>query len=169
MHYSFFLSDTHFGHTNIITFKDKEGNIIRPFNSIEEMDELIIQNWNKKVRPVDTVYHLGDVAINRRCISTVKRLNGRKILIKGNHDIFKLSDYMPYFEDIRSYKVYPKEAIIFSHVPVHSSQLEGRFKWNGHGHLHSNIIEDKRYINLCCEKLNYTPISFEEIMEQYAK
>ena len=165
MHQSFFISDTHFTHKNIISFKDNEGNLVRPFSSIEEMDELMVQNWNKTVRKVDTIYHLGDVVMNRSALPILNRLIGKKKLIVGNHDIFKLKDYTPYFEDIRAYKIYPNLGIICSHVPIHPYQLNDRFKWNLHGHLHHNILEDKRYINLCVERINYTPIELEDIMK----
>lgn len=164
MHNTYYISDTHFGHSNIITFKNEQGELVRPFNSVEEMDELMVENWNKRVRSVDTIYHLGDVCINRRCLVILRRLNGRKILVRGNHDIFKLKDYVPYFEDIRAYKVLPASGIIFSHIPIHPDQLNGRFKLNCHGHIHHRVMEDKRYMNLCVEQLNYTPISFDEII-----
>ncbi len=73
MHKQYFISDPHFGHYNIITFKDDEGNLTRPFKSIEEMDELIIENCNKLVRPCDKLYILGDCAMNRRCLPTLDR------------------------------------------------------------------------------------------------
>lgn len=165
MHNSFFLSDPHFGHKNIITFKDDDGNLIRPFSTIEEMDELIIKNWNNVVRNVDRIYCLGDIVMNRRALPIIKRLNGKICLIKGNHDIFKLKDYLPYFDDIRAYKMYPKHGIVFSHIPVHPRQLQGIWKANCHGHLHKNLIDDKRYINLCCEHINYTPVSLDQVIE----
>lgn len=161
---SFFISDTHFGHANILTFKDDNNNRIRSFNSVEEMDETMVERWNSRVRPQDRVYHLGDVVMNRRCLPIVGRLNGKKILIKGNHDIFKLKDYTPYFKDIRSYKVFPKHGIICSHIPVHEGQLQHRWKLNVHGHLHQNVIPDKRYMNVSVEQINYTPITLEEIL-----
>ena len=93
---------THFGHCNIIKFTDNEGNRIRPFDSVEQMDELMIENWNSVVGEKDRIYMMGDFCINRRYISTAEKLNGRKVLLKGNHDIFKLKDYLPYFDDIRA-------------------------------------------------------------------
>ena len=168
----YFTSDTHFGHKNIITFKNDNGDLIRPFESVEEMDELMVENWNKVVTPQDRIYHLGDVVINRRCLPILERLNGHKVLIKGNHDIFKLKDFTPYFDDIRAYRVFPKYDLICSHIPVHPNQLENRFKWNMHGHLHENIVKntdgtpDERYINVCVEHTNYTPISLDEILER---
>lgn len=161
---SWFISDTHFGHANIIDFEDDAGNKIRPFSSVEEMDELMVKNWNEVVRPGDRVYHLGDVVMNRRCLPILERLNGRKVLVKGNHDIFKLKDYTPYFEDVRVYKVFPKHGIICSHIPVHTGQLEGRFLFNVHGHLHHNVLDDDRYLNICVENTGYRPISLEAIL-----
>lgn len=159
-----FISDTHFGHENIIKFTDDKGDRIRPFNSVEEMDEKMVENWNRVVRPQDRIYHLGDVAINRRCLAILSRLNGKKVLIKGNHDIFKLKDYTEFFEDIRAYKVFPKYGVICSHIPVHPNQLEARFKLNIHGHMHQNVIKDSRYVNICVEHTDYTPVSLEMIL-----
>jgi len=169
---TFIISDTHFGHRNIIKFKDKDGNLTRPFKSVEEMDELMVKNWNSVVQPEDRVYHLGDVVMNRRCLEIFNRLNGRICLIKGNHDIFKLKDYTPYFDDIRAYKVYPKHGLILSHIPVHPNQLKGRFKYNIHGHLHQNFVTkedesiDERYVNVCVENINYTPLDFDDLKNQ---
>jgi calcineurin-like phosphoesterase family protein len=160
----FLISDTHFGHGNILNFKDKEGNAVRPFSSVEEMDETLIENWNKVVKPTDKIYHLGDVAIPRKGLDCLARCNGDKILIRGNHDIFKLKDYMQYFRDIRGYNVIDR--FIFSHIPIHS-ESKGRFKANIHGHLHTNKLEDKFYFNVSVEQINYTPINFEEIKNNF--
>lgn len=177
MYDTFLVSDTHFGHANSLNFKRADGNPLRPFASVEEMDEHMIDQWNKTVRPQDKVYHLGDVVINRRFLHVVERLNGRKILIKGNHDIFRLDDYHPRFADIRAYHVLDK--FVMSHVPVHESQLE-RWKANIHGHLHSNQVEkngkwDIRYFNVSVESPNravvgvpeFTPIPFQLIKDFY--
>jgi calcineurin-like phosphoesterase family protein len=89
----FIISDTHFGHQNACKFLRKDGvTKLRPWDNAEEMDEALIENWNKVVKPNSRVYHLGDVVINRRALPTLYRLNGDKVLIKGNHDIFKLTD-----------------------------------------------------------------------------
>lgn len=166
MHKSFFLSDTHFSHNNILNFKDENEKLIRPFKTIEEHDELIIENINKRVRSVDRIYLMGDVVIHCKAMSILNRINGRKVLIKGNHDIFALKYYTPYFQDIRAYKVFPEYGIVFSHIPIHPGQLVGRFKLNCHGHLHHKVIDDIKYMNLCCEHLNYNPIEMEEILDQ---
>lgn len=170
MHKQYFISDPHFGHYNIIKFTDNEGNVTRPFKTIEEMDDLIIENINKVVRVMDKLYILGDCVMNRRCLLTLDRINTKKrILIRGNHDIFKLKDYLPYFKDIRAYKVMPKHDIIFSHIPIHSCQLEGRFNFNIHGHMHHKKIDDPRYFNICPEQIGYEPIDLETILEEKKK
>lgn len=161
---SWLISDTHFGHRNILTF-EANGRLVRPFSSVEEMDELMVERWNSVVGPHDRVYHLGDVVINRRCLPILSRLKGKKVLIKGNHDIFSLKDYTPYFEDIRAYKVYPAHGIICSHVPVYTGQLTARFGTNVHGHMHTSRLWDARYINVCVENIDYTPINLNELIK----
>lgn len=171
----FIISDTHFGHANILTFKNYDGSPVRPFGSVEEMDQTMIDNWNKVVRPQDVVYHLGDVAINKKYIHLVGRCNGHKRLIMGNHDIFKLDLYTPFFEKIMAMRVFPGKCIM-THVPVHYDCLE-RFKLNIHGHLHNNKIakitrdygmisasNDDRYVNVSVECINYTPVPLESII-----
>jgi len=162
----FLISDTHFGHVGVTQFLRKDGTKLRPWDNIEEMDDALVNNWNSVVTPKDKVYHLGDAVINLKHFKTLSRLNGTKVLIKGNHDIFNLKEYMPYFKDIRAYHVL--DNIIMSHIPIHPDS-KGRFKSNIHGHLHYNLIlnsfgkPDPWYINVSVEQINYTPISFEEI------
>lgn len=175
MHKNYFMSDPHFGHYKIITFKDDDGNLVRPFESIEEHDNLMIDNINRLVRPMDKLYLLGDVIMYRRNFPILDRIITKKlILIRGNHDIFKLKDYLPYFKDVRAYKVMPKHGIIFSHCPIHECQLKGRWKLNVHGHMHHNFVEhpkymkakeDPLYFNICPERIGYEPIELEEILE----
>lgn len=162
---TFFFADPHFGHENILKFMNPNGTKLRDFRTIEGMDEVIIMNWNKTVRPADRVYLLGDVSMAKMHIKTVGRLNGRKVLIKGNHDVYPLKEYMPYFDDIRAYKVFPAHNIICSHIPVHPRELEGRFRYNIHGHLHAETIPDPRYINVSAEQINYTPKSLDDILK----
>ena len=163
------VSDTHFGHAGVCRFTHLDTGIkIRPWTDPNEMDEDMVRMWNELVAPNDRVYHLGDVVINRRCLPTLDRLNGKKVLIRGNHDIFKLEEYARYFEDIRGCKVLSKEGIIMTHIPVHTSQLE-RWKANVHGHLHSNVLDDPRYINVCVEQIGFKPISLDEILDRVSK
>ena len=134
----FLVSDTHFGHSGVCRFMRNDGvTKLRPWDDPNEMDEAMVKLWNQKVKPGDKVYHLGDVVINRKALAIMHRLNGDKVLIKGNHDIFKLEDYTKYFRDIRGYHV--MNGMIFSHVPVHPESL-ARFGCNVHGHLHANRV-----------------------------
>jgi calcineurin-like phosphoesterase family protein len=164
----FVASDHHFGHVNICKFLNEDGTKVRPWDNPDEMDEILIQNHNAVVGPNDKCYFLGDVAINRKHLYKIDRLNGDKVLIKGNHDIFKLSDYTPYFRDIRAYHV--MHNMIMTHIPIHEESLS-RFIFCVHGHLHSNIVKDKwgkpdpRYKNVCVEQINYTPISFDVLIK----
>jgi len=169
----FFTSDTHFGHANACKFMRNDGvTKLRPWDTAEEMDEAMVQLWNNTVNPNDKVYHLGDVVINRKALPILDRLNGNKVLIKGNHDIFKLQDYTKYFRDIRAYQVMPKR-FVASHMPIHDDSVN-RFKFNVHGHLHSNNVmmeqnywsadvPDPRYICVCVEQTGFKPIALEEI------
>lgn len=171
---TFLVSDTHFGHAGVCRFLRKDGvTKLRPWDDPEEMDEFMVKAWNERVRPNDKVYHLGDVVINRKALKILDRLNGDKVLIKGNHDIFKLSDYTPYFRDIRGYHV--MNGCILSHVPVHVESL-GRFGCNIHGHLHEHRVMrrtwmgrkviDPRYFNVSVEQIDYAPILLEDVFKR---
>ncbi len=176
----FLVSDTHFGHEKTCTvFKREDGSPLRPFKSAEEMDEEMVRRWNERVRPTDKVYHLGDVVINRKALGILHRLNGDKVLIRGNHDIFKLSDYTEHFRDIRGYHV--MNGMILSHIPVNEDSL-ARFGANIHGHLHANRVRrargvdaktgeilysneiDTRYHCVCVEQTDFRPILFEDVL-----
>ena len=173
---TFLVSDTHFGHAGVCKFLRNDGTKLRPWDNPEEMDEEMVRRWNETVRPNDKVYHLGDVVINRKALKTLDRLNGDKVLIKGNHDIFSMEDYMPYFRDIRGYHV--MNGMILSHIPIHESGLY-RFGTNIHGHTHSNRvmftdtylskqIPDVRYQCVCVEQTDYRPILLEEVFKRIA-
>lgn len=171
----FLISDTHFGHSNILTFTDNDGKRLREFDTVEEMDELMVERWNSVVRPQDKVYHLGDVVMHKRALPILARLNGEKVLIKGNHDKEKLALYTPYFKDVRG--THQFDGMILSHIPIHPNSL-ARWGTNVHGHLHSNVVTketywagletphvepDLRYFCVSVEQINYTPISLEDL------
>lgn len=173
---TFFISDTHFSHVGVTRFLKENGDKLRPWDTIEEMDEAMIDNWNKVVSPKDKVYHLGDVVINRRALATLARLNGDKVLIKGNHDLFRLEEYTPYFRDIRGVGVFDDN--LLSHIPMHPDSVGERWKCNIHGHLHSNRVHKKQwlydgyydiidplYFSVCVEQpyINFTPTPYETI------
>lgn len=161
----FITSDTHFSHGNICKFLTESGEKQRPWNDYLEMDEVLVDNWNRVVGRGDKVIHLGDVTMKRKYLPILSRLNGRKTLIMGNHDIFPAQDYLKYFEDIKSYMVIDMH--ILSHIPVHPDS-KGRFLGNIHGHTHTNrILTDGKidwyYQNICVEVNDYTPVSYDEI------
>jgi calcineurin-like phosphoesterase family protein len=166
---TFLISDTHFGHRGVCEFMGRSGTKLRPWTDADAMDEHMIQAWNARVGPKDKVYHLGDVVINRKSLATLSRLNGDKVLIKGNHDIFQLKDYAAHFRDIRAYHVV--NGMILSHVPLHPSALY-RFGTNIHGHLHDGRVTDDagvldpRYICVSVEQINYEPISWDEVQQR---
>jgi calcineurin-like phosphoesterase family protein len=176
------VSDTHFGHEKTCTvFKREDGSPLRPFSCAEEMDEYMVKAWNERVKPTDKVYHLGDVVINRKALKALERLNGDKVLIRGNHDIFRDDDYRQYFREIRAYHV--MNGMILSHIPLHSHSL-GRFGVNIHGHLHANRVKkargvdartgevlygndnDLRYHCVCVEMTDFAPILFEDVQKR---
>jgi calcineurin-like phosphoesterase family protein len=163
-------SDTHFGHLGVCRFTREDGSKLRPWDTPEAMDEDMVERWNDTVRPKDKVYHLGDVVINRRALSILDRLHGDKVLIKGNHDIFKLEDYTKYFRDIRAYHVMTGAGVILSHIPLHPDS-HGRFGLNIHGHTHEKRVKtdgviDKRYFCVCVEQTDFRPILLEEVLKR---
>ena len=179
---TFLVSDTHFGHAGVCRFTEADGvTKIRPWTDPHEMDEAMIQRWNDVVRPNDKVYHLGDVVINRKALPTLHRLNGDKVLIRGNHDIFRDDEYREYFRELRAYHVL--NGMILSHIPVHEASL-GRFGTNIHGHLHTSRVKkargvdaktgtvlysdenDVRYHCVCVEQTGFAPILLEDVYKR---
>ena len=179
---TFLVSDTHFGHAGVCRFTESDGvTKIRPWTDPAEMDEEMVKRWNETVRPNDKVYHLGDVVINRKALSTMGRLNGDKVLIRGNHDIFRDDEYRVYFRELRAYHVL--NGMILSHIPIHTDSL-GRFGTNIHGHLHTNRVmkprgidirtgetlysnsPDVRYHCVCVEQTDFRPILLEDVMKR---
>lgn len=178
----FLVSDTHFGHMGVCKFTRNDGvTKLRPYATPEEMDEDMIAKWNERVKPTDKIYHLGDVVINRKALKTLARLNGDKVLIRGNHDIFPDDEYRQYFRELRAYHV--MNGLILSHIPVHEASL-GRFGCNVHGHLHANRVMkargvdartgeilygdeiDPRYYNVSVEQTDFAPILFEDVLKR---
>jgi len=150
---SYFIGDTHFFHEKIAP--------ARGFNSVEEHNAELIKRWDSVVKPHDKVYVLGDFCFaGVENISIAEKLNGKKILILGNHDHYDMIKYRKYF-----YKIYgslPYKGGILSHIPIHPSELD-RFDFCIHGHLHNKIIDDPSYINVSAEQINLTPIKFEDL------
>jgi len=171
----FLVSDTHFGHAGVCRFMRDDGvTKLRPWDNPDDMDEEMVKRWNETVKPTDKVYHLGDVVINRKAMKTLWRLNGDKVLIRGNHDIFPDDEYRQHFRELRAYHV--MNGMILSHIPIHSESLS-RFGTNIHGHLHSNRVMirgfngkpmgiDNRYHCVCVEQTDFRPILFEDVIKR---
>lgn len=165
-HEIWFCSDHHLGHANVIKFEGPNGHPARTiFSSIEEHNEYIIEKHNSVVRPCDKVYIVGDLCWNSSSINLVKRMTGNKILIMGNHDKQKTKSYLNCIGELRGVVYLSKEInAIITHIPVHPAQLEHRFEYNIHGHLHCHRINDPRYLNVSMEQIDYTPIDLDEVI-----
>lgn len=165
----FLTSDTHFGHAGMCRFTRPDGAKVRPWSSPDEMDEALVAAWNAVVCPNDKVYHLGDVAMARRHIATIGRCNGTKVLIKGNHDLFDLADYTPFFKDIRGSHVLAGK--LLTHIPVHPASLE-RWGANIHGHLHTEQVlqadgaPDPRYVCVSVEQTGFAPVALDAVLDR---
>lgn len=173
----FFTSDTHFNHKNIIKYCK------RPFESVDEMNEAIIANWNSVVKENDIVFHLGDFCFckTEKFKEIISRLNGRIYLVRGNHDN-EILKYKEYFESINyQMKISVNDQIIYlNHFPFLC--FDGSYKcpggtWQLFGHVHSGTNDDsgldcRRLINLFptqydvgVDNNNYTPVSYEQVKE----
>ena len=164
-----FTSDTHFGHANIIKY-DK-----RPFESIEEHDEALITRWNTVVGKGDVVYHLGDVAWHNKVIDVealLRRLNGTKILITGNHDkdatlkAAGWSKVTPYHEVTVSGQ---KICLFHYRMVVWNRSHHG--SWALHGHSHGSLpvnLKAKTFdVGTMC--WSYAPLSYDEVATEMTK
>lgn len=173
-----FISDTHFGHDKCwSTFKRNDGSPLRPFTSTAEMDECMITNWNSVVKPTDKIYHLGDVAMTDLGLKKIGLCNGHKRLVRGNHDVRPIKQYLQYFEEIYGIRIL--ENVAFTHVPIATDCINRRWLGNAHGHLHANMmtcgdeygneIVDARYLNVSVEHTNYTPVHLDEVLAKFKR
>jgi calcineurin-like phosphoesterase family protein len=150
----FVISDLHLSHKNMA--------IHRGFKDEIEHDNYIIQQWNKVVGKGDTVWILGDITMEKtEPYRLLTKLKGFKKVVLGNHDKPQharvLLDYVNSVSGMVKYK-----GFILTHCPIHKSELR-RFERNIHGHVHENTLQDDKYINVCCEVVNYTPVKFKDI------
>ena len=162
---TFFTSDTHYWHNNILKYCSET----RQFESVEEMNETMIANHNSKVGKHDIVWHLGDVAFCRAedTRKIFNRLNGRFRLIIGNHDKKSNIDGVK-FESISSYEELKLngKTIVMMHYPLLSWNKAFHGSIHFHGHCHGNIPSTNRRIDVGVDCWGMTPMSLEEIMEQ---
>lgn len=168
----FFTSDTHFGHRNIIKYCQ------RPFSSVDEMDEMLISNWNSVVEPDAIVFHLGDFAMGgpKEWDKILQRLNGRIFLIAGNHDLKTVSKGITRFEDVAMQIVLniKGQRIYLNHYPFLCYSGVNHNAWQLFGHVHSNTFNDNNdsprlkmllptQYDVGVDYNNFTPVSFNQI------
>lgn len=174
----YFIADTHFYHNNIIKYCN------RPFKDVLEMNETIINNWNNTVIDNDTIYHLGDVALcsNELLAPIINRLNGKKILIRGNHDTRSVVAFEKMgFTVLRNAPIsIDKYKLILSHIPLPDTMIPNGYI-NIHGHIHNKPLNESKHkggkveykkelytpnkhICVSVDVINFTPISLEKIL-----
>ena len=169
---TYFISDTHFGHENVIKFSD------RPFENLAEMEKALTENWNSRVTPDDDIYIVGDFAwraTHDHLIKTIRSLNGRKHLIMGNHDFryLQFEDFREEFVEIeKSLEIKLEgERIVLCHYPIAEWHQQHRGSWHIHGHLHNRkndtflfLRNKEKALNAGVEINNFMPVTFEELI-----
>lgn len=170
------ISDTHFLHANSLKWENNgcvpnRGSL---FNSVEEMNETMIDNWNSVVKDGDIIYHLGDVFMGgpeKDFKILWDRLKGRKRLILGNHDNVKVMVHGKYFQKIMLWRQFTEFNAVLSHIPIDKSGFKFRRSsdketLNIHGHIHCQPSPTESHRCVCVEQINYTPILLEEITKK---
>lgn len=155
----FIISDTHFGHENIIRYCN------RPFRTVEEMDEAMIKNWNAVVTNKDVVIHLGDFCLTNkeRCIEILNKLNGKKILIKGNHDNWADEFYRSAgFSYVSKFPIVYDGLFLLSHAPLPLSETTPYFNYYGHVHNDEKYCDTATSKCVCVERIGYRPLQILE-------
>lgn len=173
---NWFIADTHFGHENVIRF-DR-----RPFENAEEMDQVLIENWNSRVADQDVVYILGDFCYRsgRGPMWYLKRLKGRKHLVIGNHDRALINDpgAMACFESAEKMEFMQEQhgPVCLCHFPIAEWNGFYRNSWHIYGHIHNRRNETyefmkgrERALNAGCMINHYSPVRFEELLENNRK
>lgn len=170
----FFTSDPHYFHANFLKFRGDDEAPIRPFSCVEEMNQRMVDGWNSVIRDGDKVYCLGDVTFDYsgKFESLWSQLRGSKRLVLGNHDDLKRSGGVlaRQFKKIMVWRQFTNVSpgFVCTHIPIHPDHFR-KVEFNVHGHLHQNLVQDWRYINVCVEQTNYIPVSFDEIVAEMAK
>lgn len=165
----YFTSDLHLGHENVIKFEN------RPFSDVNEMNRVLIVNYNSIVRPDDTVYILGDLAYRippDEANKMIAKLNGRKYLITGNHDK-KYDESL--FEEITAYKEikYDGNNFVLMHYPIMEWNKMRYGSYHLHGHIHSegmdynldNRNKNIRRYDVGTDANNYYPVSAASVVD----
>ncbi len=161
---TYLIADTHFGDAAILRYES------RPFQSVEEMDEAIIRNWNSTVKEGDTVFVLGDFSAYAlpKTADICQRLNGHKYLIMGNHDTASESDYLACgFAHVSRHPIIYENFWMLSHEPLYINRNMPYA--NIFGHVHDNPMyrtDSPQSFCACVERIGYTPIGFSEVRQR---
>jgi calcineurin-like phosphoesterase family protein len=124
----------------------------------------MIEAHNSVVKPGHIFYDLGDVTFRPKDFGRIaSRLNGDMRLLVGNHDDPKNYELTRWFRKIGIWRLFKEQNIIFSHIPLREDQFRYKVQFCGHGHIHQNLIDDPRYINLCVEH-NPRPLHMDELI-----
>jgi len=171
---TWFSSDQHWGHNNVIRFDNETGQKLfgkdlRPYSSVEEMDEDMILKWNSVVNPGDAVYHLGDIFFKKdqqEAIAILKRLNGNISICFGNHDkIARSISYKFYWSgEVKEISV-KGQKIFLSHYAHKVWNGSHRGNWHLHGHSHLSLTDDPYSLSfdVGCMGNDMLPYSFEQV------
>jgi calcineurin-like phosphoesterase family protein len=165
-----FTGDTHFSHANIIKYCN------RPFENVREHDETLIKNWNSVVGLDDDIYHLGDFAFasNGYIENILRRLNGHKHLIFGNHDRKTMKGHiLDWFEDVEYYmelripdeEMDNEQMIVLCHYAFEVWNKRHFGSWHLHGHSHGTLPsrDDQARYDVGVDNNNYKPVSYDDI------
>jgi calcineurin-like phosphoesterase family protein len=157
----FFVSDTHFGHANIIDYCN------RPYVNVEEMNDAMVRNWNGVVSPKDTVYHLGDVAFNN--YEHIERLNGKIKLVPGNHDLQREKKVFYLFDEVLPELTYLKldklRRFVLCHYPLESWRREYTYHLHGHAHGTAGVKHNRLDMGVDATKL-MRPEHIDDVMQR---
>lgn len=167
----FVVSDLHYNHANILNFIDYKGNRTREFDSVDQMNEFIISQWNSVVKPGDIVYTLGDTFFGDRekFKKDWPKFNGSKRLLIGNHDDIEYLSSGGFFKKTLFWRMFTEHGLIFHHVPLHPASLFrgkdlDRPMFQVHGHTHTmGSPKIGPYTSVCVEMRNYTPVNIEDL------
>lgn len=172
----FYVSDTHFGHTNILAMQP------RNFPNIETHDEFLIEKWNAVVGEADIVYHLGDfaMALHERADRVrwiFSRLRGRKFLILGNHDVDKNGNphatllSLEWEEPPTGFRFVDDAGtkVVLSHYAQRAWQWEHKGGFHFYGHAHGRLpgVGRSRDVGVDLPDVAYTPRTFEELTKHW--
>lgn len=165
---TWFTSDTHFNHVNIINLCK------RPFETIEEMNAIMIANWNLTVKPEDTIYHIGDFAMGDRSLipDIIKQLNGTIVLLKGNHDLRNSGDVNKYLAACVS-SIYDSTIIriedkllYMTHIPnFEFKSIDPDIDYHICGHVHESWTRQGNILNAGVDVHGFKPVSLQTLID----